>query len=257
MCTHQNLAFLHVALLLGGFLTLSTAGDAMAKGFREQQQGFPRVRAAFAQHLDSVEVAFEKANASWPPSGLFLRVHKLEDQLELWADKRGGKGERVLVKSFVVCAKSGELGPKSVSGDLQVPEGFYRVDRFNPRSSYHLSLGIDYPNAVDKARADGRPPGGDIFIHGNCVTIGCLPIEDEPMEWLYVAAVLARNAGEAVDVHVFPCRFGSKDCEAALTSADVDAGTRAFWEGLRPAFFAFETTRVVPKVTATSKGYRM
>ena len=229
----------------------------MANGFLEQQQGFPRVREAFARHLSSVEAAFIKAGASWPPSGLFLRAHKLEDELELWADKHNGKGERLLIRSFEVCAKSGELGPKAVSGDGQVPEGFYRVDRFNPRSSYHLSLGLDYPNAVDKARANGRPPGGDIFIHGNCVTIGCLPIEDAPMEWLYVAMVLARDAGQGVAVHVFPCRFGTDRCEAALASAKVDADTRTFWDGLRPAFLAFETTREVPKVRATSKGYRM
>ena len=45
----------------------------------------------------------------------------------------------------------------------------YRIERLNPNSAYHLSLKVDYPNAMDRAWAarDGRTRlGGDIFIHG-------------------------------------------------------------------------------------------
>ncbi|HRE91515.1 MAG TPA: hypothetical protein PK095_20520, partial [Myxococcota bacterium] len=199
--------------------------------------------------------------AAWPPRGLFLRAYKDEGRLELWAEVRGGE-TLVEVRRFAVCAKSGVLGPKAVSGDLQVPEGVYRVDRFNPRSRYHLSLGLDYPNAVDRARADGRPPGGDIFIHGDCVTIGCLPLEDGPIEWLYVAAVLARghrpDAAQVlpvIGVHIFPCRFGTGACEEVL--AQHSAELQAFWDTLRPIHAAFEVDRRLPRVTIDSRGYRL
>lgn len=236
-------------------------GPAHAKpsGFEASQRRFERVEAAFRAHRSDVEKAFGEAHAVWPPSGLFLRAYKQEGLLELWANKKKGRGERVKVKTFTVCAKSGELGPKVESGDGQVPEGVYRVDRFNPRSSYHLSLGLDYPNAVDRARAAGRPPGGDIFIHGGCVTIGCLPLTDGPVEWLYVAAVLGRGDGGegkgGIDVHVFPCRFGEASCEMELEEAPDTL--QDFWDTLRPIHAAFEKDKVVPPVVIDKKGYRL
>lgn len=59
-------------------------------------------------------------------------------------------------------------GHKRFQGDERTPEGRYTIDYRNPRSSYHLSLHISYPNASDRAYAAqyGRSPGGAIFIHG-------------------------------------------------------------------------------------------
>nr|WP_232366600.1 L,D-transpeptidase family protein [Alteripontixanthobacter muriae] len=60
------------------------------------------------------------------------------------------------------------MGHKQFQGDERTPEGRYRIDTRNPRSAYHLSLRISYPNAQDRAfaNAQGRSPGGDIFLHG-------------------------------------------------------------------------------------------
>jgi murein L,D-transpeptidase YafK len=63
---------------------------------------------------------------------------------------------------------SNPVGHKRMEGDGRTPEGAYMIDRRNPNSSYHLSVGISYPNARDMALAQalGVPPGGNIFIHG-------------------------------------------------------------------------------------------
>ncbi len=60
------------------------------------------------------------------------------------------------------------LGHKHFEGDERTPEGRYTIDYRNPRSAYHLSLHISYPNRSDRAFAEsqGQSPGGDIFIHG-------------------------------------------------------------------------------------------
>ena len=59
-------------------------------------------------------------------------------------------------------------GDKEREGDGRTPEGTYLIDRRNDRSSYHLSLGLNYPLPEDitRARAGGYSPGGDIMIHG-------------------------------------------------------------------------------------------
>ena len=86
-------------------------------------------------------------------------------------------------------------GHKAFEGDGRTPEGAYRIDRRNPNSRYHLSLGISYPNAADIAfaRSMGRSPGGEIFIHGTPKllagqddwTFGCIAVSDDEMEGIY------------------------------------------------------------------------
>jgi murein L,D-transpeptidase YafK len=79
-------------------------------------------------------------------------------------------------------------GPKRFQGDRRTPEGEYRIDYGNPDSAYHLSLHITYPSAQDTAfaRAQGRAPGGLIFIHGQPNwTDGCIALSDREIEQLW------------------------------------------------------------------------
>ncbi|MEJ7677428.1 MAG: L,D-transpeptidase family protein [Segetibacter sp.] len=89
----------------------------------------------------------------------------------------------------------GAIGPKRLQGDYQVPEGFYYINEFNPKSTYHLSLGINYPNASDRVLSDSIKPGGDIYIHGNCVTIGCIPLQNDQIEELYILCCNGKISG--------------------------------------------------------------
>lgn len=88
------------------------------------------------------------------------------------------------------------IGHKTFEGDGRTPEGRYTIDRRNPNSRFHLSLGISYPNDDDRAaaRALGKPPGGDIFIHGQehpkkkdkgDWTWGCISVTNKQMEDVY------------------------------------------------------------------------
>lgn len=87
-------------------------------------------------------------------------------------------------------------GDKQVERDGKTPEGEYFIDRRNPNSAFHLSIGISYPNAADRAeaRALGKSPGGDIFIHGARRpgdpkgadwTAGCISVSNRQMEEIY------------------------------------------------------------------------
>ena len=89
-------------------------------------------------------------------------------------------------------------GHKRFEGDERTPEGDYRIDGRNPNSRYHLSLRISYPNAADRAyaKARGRSPGGDIFIHGQPNgwagpplardwTDGCIAVANAEIEQLW------------------------------------------------------------------------
>lgn len=149
--------------------------------------------------------AFERANLSYPPSNVTLIGFKEEKRLELWADNGS---QWVLVKNYEVKKASGTSGPKLTEGDWQVPEGFYEIEGLNPNSSYHLSLKLNYPNDFDRrnAEAEGRTKlGGDIFIHGKAVSVGCLAMGDEAIEELFV--LTERIGKNMVSVIIVPNDF--------------------------------------------------
>jgi murein L,D-transpeptidase YafK len=88
------------------------------------------------------------------------------------------------------------IGHKTFEGDGRTPEGVYLIDRRNPRSKFHLSLGISYPNSNDVAAAEaiGKRPGGNIFIHGQKQpfrrdrkdwTWGCISVTNKEIEDIY------------------------------------------------------------------------
>lgn len=190
-----------------------------------------RVSDARARRGEDVAALLKKANLV-KPTEVYLRVFKKERQVELWAGPIGKP--LTLVKTYSVCAASGELGPKRVEGDEQVPEGFYDVPEFNPTSSYHLSMKVSYPNASDRVRSNKNKPGGLIYMHGDCVSIGCIAIEDTQIEEVYLISLDAK----ARRIDIYPTRLTS-EAMAAL----ADNPMIAFWRELEPAYTKFEKTK--------------
>jgi hypothetical protein len=138
------------------------------------------------RHRPELQRAAQRAGLPYPPAALTLVGYKREKALEVWAP---GPAGWVLYRSYPVLAASGGPGPKLRKGDRQVPEGVYRLTHLNPASSYHLSIRVDYPNDSERARAarEGRGDlGGDIYVHGKAVSIGCLAIGDDNIEELFL-----------------------------------------------------------------------
>lgn len=100
-----------------------------------------------------------------------------------------------VIKAFSFQLGFNPVGPKQIELDGRTPEGAYYINRRNPNSQYHLSLGISYPNAHDIAfaQSQGKRPGGDIFIHGTPAnelgkrdwTYGCIAVTDKEIEEIY------------------------------------------------------------------------
>ncbi len=185
---------------------------------------------------------------------IFLRAFKHEKRLELWG-KNNNDEKYQLMKIYPFCETSGDLGPKRKEGDLQIPEGVYDINHFNPESSFHLSLGINYPNASDAILGFKGKLGGEIYIHGDCVTIGCIPITDELIKELYIFAVEARNNGQIeIPVHIFPTRLDQHGILTLRESFPSDSIKVAFWNNLAPIYKQFEENRILKPVTIDSKG---
>ena len=204
---------------------------------------------------DSLKKQFQKQNLIWPPQAMYLRSFKYDKQLEIWV-KSNDKEPYKLFKIYKICQQSGSMGPKRVEGDYQVPEGFYYINEFNPNSNYHLSLGLNYPNASDKILSDEKRPGSAIYIHGNCVSTGCIPITDAPIEELYFLASNVRNQGqEFIPVHVFPVKYSvKKSMEFLENSMKDNSYLQQFNTNIKEVFDYFELKKELPIIMVNRKG---
>jgi hypothetical protein len=122
-----------------------------------------------------LEPYFNKAGVKYFPKKLTFVALKKERVLEMWGEKNG---------KWV-------YGPKLKEGDKQVPEGIYNITAMNPNSKFYLAMLVGYPNDYDKlqAKKENRTNlGGDICIHGNHRSAGCLAMGDTNIEDLFLAA---------------------------------------------------------------------
>jgi len=117
-------------------------------------------------------------------------------------------------------------------------------------------LGLNYPNASDRILSDLLRPGGDIYIHGSCVSVGCIPVTDKQIEEIYVITSYAKNNGqEFIPVHVFPIKYNQKkSLEYLKTSTKNNPSLEKFALQLKPVFDRFEETKQLPVFMVNKKG---
>lgn len=142
----------------------------------------------YAQDVESsLKPYFSEQNVHYPPQEIAMLTFKKEKLMELWARENHTNWHHI--RNYPLTAFSGELGPKLTRNDGQIPEGIYKITKFNPFSSQHLSMMLNYPNQFDRkhAKIDGRYDLGDnIFIHGKQKSVGCLAIGNKAIDELFV-----------------------------------------------------------------------
>ena len=240
-------------ILSAGTLSAQNAGSSVH--FIDYQRSIPKVMDLLNRKEDTLMKQFQEKGLSWPARYVYIRSFKYDSQMEVWV-KNTKEEKYKLFKTYKICAMAGTLGPKRMAGDYQVPEGFYYINEFNPRSEYHLSLGLNYPNASDRILSDSLQPGGDIYIHGSCVTTGCIPITDGQIEELYILAAHAKDMGEDfIPVHIFPVNFNNPRSVDYLNKyLQTFSEYTSFAKSMRTAFYYFEKYREVPFVMVNGKG---
>ena len=242
-----------IALPLLFLLTASLSSDEL-KSFRDVQWKYPRVRTASKEKDEVLRQRFKDKDLAYPPRAILLRAFKQEAQLELWAADAEDK-VFVLVHEYRICTSSGTLGPKRRFGDEQVPEGFYELDWFNPQSNFFLSLHISYPNASDRILGSHQNPGGDIFLHGNCASIGCIPITDEGIKEIYWLAVLVHNQDhQHLPIQIFPVRLTDDGLKTLVTTHATQPALIAFWGNLKQGYDLFERNHRLPRIKTRADG---
>jgi murein L,D-transpeptidase YafK len=244
-------------LILAGTATTMplAAQPPNQKDFLSFQKSFKRVGAAFEAKEQFLKQEFEAKGLKWPAKYMYLRSFKFDSRLEVWV-KQDKKEKYRLFKTYNVCALAGGLGPKRLEGDYQVPEGFYYVNQFRPNSSYHLALGVNYPNPSDRLLADPQKPGGEIYVHGSCVTVGCIPITDHMIEELYVLAAITKHEGQDyIPIHVMPVVFKNEKSKEYLEKFLTDRPDYApMARTMEKVYYYFNQHKDLPALMINGKG---
>lgn len=164
---------------------------------------------------------FAAQSVSYPPTKMTWICLKEERQLRLFALDRSKTYRQVL--QYPIIGASGKAGPKLKEGDMQVPEGFYRISGFRPNLIAHMGLDVNYPNDEDRmhARHEHRTNlGTDILIHGSRWSTGCLAMGNEPIEEMFV---LAHDVGLKNIALIFA------PCDLTVKEADIDRDRQPAW----------------------------
>ena len=246
----------HIQYLFVFLLIVAVNVPAHAQySFTQIQRSSYRVNNAFTNKETLLKKEFAEKGLEWPARYIYIRSFKYDAQLEIWV-KNNLKDKYKLFKTYKVCMQSGTMGPKRMQGDYQVPEGFYYINEFNPKSMYHLSLGLNYPNPSDKILSDKDRPGNGIYIHGSCVSVGCIPVTDSDIEEVYILASYAREAGqEYIPVHIFPIRYNNKKSAAYFENYCKDNPSLIpFSDQLERAYNSFENTHQAPVILIDLRG---
>ncbi len=151
----------------------------------------------------AIKHEFKKAKVAYPPQETSFLFFKKERRMELWAHDTTGPW--TFIRNYKILAASGMAGPKLKQGDMQVPEGIYSIEFLHPNSNYHLAMKVNYPNSFDQEKAHRERRvncGGDIFIHGQRGSSGCLAMGNINIESLFTIA--ARTGIEHTKVIIAP-----------------------------------------------------
>ncbi len=138
---------------------------------------------------EKLKPIFNAKGVSYPPKEMTWVCLKQEQMLLLFAKDERGRQQQLFC--YPIIGFSGGIGPKLKEGDMQVPEGFYRIPSFHPNVIAHMALDVNYPNEEDRKHAiveHRKKLGCDILIHGSRWSSGCLAMGNQPIEEMYVLA---------------------------------------------------------------------
>ncbi len=235
-------------------LILTLSAFTLQGDFLSDQKRYKRVRTAIKEKGKTVGKKLKDKGLEIDNIHILLVAYKDNDELEIYARKKTDTVYRKLI-SYKICSRSGQLGPKRKQGDYQVPEGFYHIDRFNPASKFYLSLGLNYPNQSDRRKSKASNLGGDIFIHGSCVTIGCLPMTTLKIKEIYLYAVYAKNNGQVrIPVYIFPFKMTDQNFNRYKTKHKDNKDLIDFWSNIKTGFDKFMKEKTEIKFRVDSNG---
>ncbi len=216
----------------------------------------------FDQYLNSnnknqLPYLLRKNSLEYQDLDILFVVYKSELEFQVWAKKRTINSAYILIASYPITDPTvAKLGPKSRFGDSLTPEGIYSVDFYSSFrwSDYYLAFRVSYPNKFDHARRDfwnvGGKAGGDINIHGCCLSIGCIPLGNPAIEEVFFLARTNQSNGSDISIIIFPFKFNNKVLkDHHYGDSRIKSWNKDFWNSLEDLHKYFKKYNKIPDFT--------
>lgn len=239
-------------IIIIGFVCAFLSANAQNKigVIKQTQLNYPNVKAVYDKYWASIQDSMKQRKIDPEKFQVFFRVFKYEKELEIWI-KNVGDTRFQLFKTFLLCATSGDLGPKKYNKDGQIPEGFYELTTLMPKDKYkYLAIKLNFPNQADKAN-EKESLTANVFLNGTCETVADIVIDKEDMAQLYILCVEAKNRKEYTYMDIYPCKFNKANNDMLNT---YPSEKTKFWKNIKDAYLFFEEHHWLPKVHVNGKG---
>ena len=235
-------------------LVLYSLSSTAQSNFLNFQKKHEAVVTAIQNKEDLIVNKLIEKNITLNELNILIVAYKYEQEVVLFGKNKADTKYQKL-ETYKICHLSGLLGPKRKHRDGQVPEGFYNVDRFNPKSNYHLSFGINYPNLSDKIKSNASHLGGNIFFLGACVTIGCLPMTDDKIEEIYTYTINAKSNGQKeIPVYIFPFKMNDETFKQVKINYSNKPQLINFWNNIKIGYDMFHKKKQTLNFSINDKG---
>lgn len=220
--------------------------------YKTAQLKHQKVKEAYDTKWESLKMELQASNINSSDFDIYIRVFKADKLAEVWMRTKGEVKYR-LFKSYDICANSGELGPKRSDDDNQVPEGFYKIETLNPKSNYHLSMKINYPNSSDLILKKGLNPGSAVMLNGDCAAIDGLSMSNDKIAELYLLCLEARSRNKPVNIDIYPVKFSAENMK--MLEENYPKSQLSFWKDLKRVYDYFEENKWLPSIFVNRKGH--
>ena len=202
----------------------------------------------------SLPLILKEKNIGYDDADNIIVIFKDELLLQLFARQAHTVQEYGLISEYKIRNdRVRYLGPKSRKGDGLTPEGIYDLV-FYPAlrwSDFYLAFRVTYPNDADKIRKEywgiqGKI-GGDINIHGYCVSIGCVPLGNPAICELFFFLRQNMVKNNRIKVMIFPFQFDLEINQSYLEAYyQRNKKVAEFWESLNPIYTYFIENKKIP-----------
>ena len=215
-------------------------------------------------HTDNVNhlpVLIKTHSLTYDNIDILYVAYKSELEFQFWAKNKNSDSSFEFIASFPITDSAvSVVGPKSKYGDSLTPEGIYSMD-FYPSfrwSDFYLAFRINYPNNLDYARRKywnivGNV-GGDINLHGCCISIGCIPIGNPAIEEIFFITRMNQINNSNICIMIFPFNFDNDDQKNLYYQKYSDKPKLInFWKSLENCHEYFKTNQRIPDYDKNQK----
>lgn len=237
-------------VILMCFFTSMLFAQVKNLAFKTCQLKNQKVKDAYDTKWNMLKAEMKGSKINADEFDIYIRALKADKVVEVWMRNKS-EVKYHLFKTYAICSNGLESNNSDVEN--QMPEGFYQIELFNPKSNYYLSMQINYPNNSDIMLNKKDNAYDEIMLNGDCATINGLSMTNDAIKELYVLCLEVRNRNKPIYIDIYPTKLSDENFK--MLEANHSKSQLSFWKTLKPMYDYFEENKLLPGISLDKKGH--